>query len=175
MQKWSNHAFNIYIINGVEPFRNRKIRYFKEGHNIFNCPMCRTEYTRDSFDDYKIKKIVAKVHSIYNDERYVHYLTDIMDVSGYIPLSELGENGRIGDKWAVYIGLIGKIIEKKGDIDLYPAKRLTPHPEFILKSNSVNYKPLDKNGKRTEDAFTITDYQFELIKIKDLSKVLNDV
>ena len=80
----------------------------------------------------KFRKIHAKTHSKYKGDRFIHYLTDPMDITAYVPLNELTDRG-ISEKWTTYILLILEIF-KRGDTDLYPSKRLHPAPDFILRT-----------------------------------------
>lgn len=173
---WANYNYNNKIVDMIHPTNNRKICYFKLNHNIFNCPQCRTEYTRDPFDDFNIRKIHAKIHSTYKGERFVHYLTNPMDITAYIPLSELEADGKIGDKWALYVSILIKVLQTKGK-DLYPVKRLHPSPEFLLRSDYVMWAPFGKDGKPTTDTAGLglaEEHLYELVELEDLSVVLND-
>jgi len=172
-QTWANYNYNNKIVDMIHPTNNRKICYLKLNHNIFNCPQCRTEYTRDPFDDFNIKKVWGKVHSTHKGERFVHYITNPMDVTAYIPLSELDE-GRIGDKWAFYTSVLIQVLQSN-DKDLYPIKRLHPAPEFLLRTDYVMWKPLNKDGTFDKKNSGDGDHLYELVEIEDLSDILNDV
>ena len=75
----------------IQPTNNRKICNFRLNHNIFSCPQCRAEYTRDPFDDFNIKTVWGKVHSTFKGERFVHYLMKPLETTAYVPFSEFGK------------------------------------------------------------------------------------
>jgi hypothetical protein len=70
----------------VQPTKRRKIVYFKLGRNNFTCPVCRVEYYKDPWDGFKIKKVLAKVHSTFNGERFAKLYQRGIRVSSIYPV-----------------------------------------------------------------------------------------
>jgi hypothetical protein len=174
-KEWANYNHANDEMDMSIPMTNRKICYFRLNHNIFNCPTCRCEYSRDPRDDFKIKKVHGKVHSKLRGERYVHYITEPMDLVAYVPFSEIRPDNSVSEKWTIYITTLLKIWKMSENNDVYPVKRLYPAPEFLLKTEYLMWPPVNKDGTFDEDSCRDGNHLFKLVDVEDLNAVLNDV
>ena len=80
------------------PVRHRTIHCFNEGENLFTCPYCRMEHTHDC-KTCNIKPVLAKMHTMDNDKKIIHYITNPMETIAYVPRKDVeGEyiNGQMG-------------------------------------------------------------------------------
>ena len=109
----------------ILPFgAKRKIALFKQDIHIFTCPTCRTEYTHDVFDDFRMNKVLAKNHLTYKGEPVVQYITNPLQTMAYVPYCDLIENEtKINRKWVIQLALL-KRAWGRGDTDIYAARRL---------------------------------------------------
>lgn len=118
----------------------------------------------------KLKRY-GKNHSRYKGERFVHSLNDRLDLTTYIPLSDLNE-GKIGRTWVTYRSLIFQIF-KTGEIELCQTKRVYPSPELSLRSDYHTYIQWGQDGKPLDNTKS-EKHIFELVELEDLEAVLND-
>ena len=156
-----------------QPVSNRRINLFKQGENIFSCPCCRVEYTRDVYTS-EIKTIIAKVHFRNKGDNVIHYITDPMDTLNFVPSSNI-KNDRINQKWGTILAVL-KISWEKGNNDIYGHVRLHPEPEFILQNKNLALPPLDdKKGMPQEHIKDKDLLIYREVEIEDLEHLLNDV
>ena len=163
--------------NGIcdchQPVSNRRINLFKQGENIFSCPCCRVEYTRDVYTS-EIKTIIAKVHFKNKGDNVIHYITDPMDTLNFVPSSNI-KNDRINQKWGTILAVL-KISWEKGNNDIYGNVRLHPEPEFILQNKNMAVPPLDdKKGMPQEHIKDKDLLIYSEVGMNDLERLLNDV
>ena len=171
--KWGMRKNPGGVTDGICPFGGkRKIALFKKDANIFTCPTCRTEYTHDVFDDFKINKVLAKIHLTYKNEPVVQYVTNPFQTMAYVPFEDLIENEtKINKKWVIQLALLKRAWEK-GDTDIYAARRLLPEPEFILTNDHFKLCPLNKDGT-TKPIPDKTLMAYELVSVEELVYILS--
>jgi len=171
--KWGSRKTPDGVIDVMCPFGGkRKIALFNKDTNIFTCPTCRTEYTHDVFDDFKINKVLAKIHLIYKDEPVVQYVTNPLQTMAYVPFEDLIENEtKINKKWVIQLALLKKAWER-GDTDIYAAKRLSPEPEFVLTNDHFKLCPLNKDGS-AKPITNGTLMSYELVSVEQLVSILS--
>jgi hypothetical protein len=148
--------------------------YFKLGRNTFNCPICRVEYSKDPWDDFRIKKVYAKVHSTFKGERVVHYINNPLDITAYVPSSELNPDNTSSVKWRFYVYMLLKIWKRTDDNNIYPVKRIHPSPEFLLRTDFIMWRPMNEDGTIDKENNRDGEHLFELVEVEDLNAVLND-
>jgi hypothetical protein len=174
-KQWAFSKNEDNTLDMVQPVKNRKIMYFKLNRNNFNCPICRVEYYRDPWDGFKIKKVLAKIHSTFNGERFVNYINDALEMSAYVPSSEINRDNTPSVKWNFYISMLSNIWKRTDDNNIYPVKRLHPVPEFLLRTDFIMWRPMTKDAKIDEENNKDCNHLFELVEIEDLGAVLNNM
>ena len=171
--QWGNKNTPDGTIDMNLPFNGRrKIALFKKDTNVFSCPTCRIEYTHDVFDDFKINKVLAKIHLTYQGEPVVQYVTNALQLMAYVPVDDLIENEtKINKRWAIQLGLLKRAWER-GDTDIYPARRLLPKEEFVLTNGHFKLCPLTKDGT-TIPIPDRTLMAYELVSVEQLQNILS--
>lgn len=170
--KWGNRTTPDGVTDLIVPFEGkRKIALFKKDTNVFTCPTCRIEYTHDVFDDFKVNKVLAKIHLTYKGEPVVQYVTHPFQTMAYVPFDDLIENEtKINKRWAIQLALLKRAWER-GDTDIYAARRLLPEPEFVLTNDHFNLCPLNKDGT-TKPISDRTLMAYELVSVEQLVDIL---
>jgi hypothetical protein len=171
-EQWAFSKRTNNILDMVQPTKRRKIVYFKLGRNNFTCPVCRVEYYKDPWDGFKIKKVLAKVHSTFNGEPFVNYINDISELAAYTPSSEINQGKSV--KWNFYISMLNTAFKRSDDNNIYPVKRLHPVPEFLLRTNLMVWQPLNKDGTIDEENSKIKEHLFEHVDVEELDAVIID-
>jgi len=118
--QWANFKNENLTLDAIFPTRGRRISYFKQGQNIFSCPTCRDEITRDVFDKVKIKKVIARVHALYK---------------------------KIAVRWAYYTEALNKLW-RAGHTDVWAVKE--EGGNFLLKSDYKQFDRITKDGKKNK-------------------------
>ena len=143
--QWAIFKNENLTLDDIFPTRGRRISYFKQGQNIFSCPTCWNEFTRDVFDKLKIKKVIARVHALYKGDIWIHYITDPLEPLAYIPKSELTEKGKVAVRWAYYTEALNKLW-RAGHTDVWAVKE--EGGDFLLKSDYKHFERVTKEGKK---------------------------
>lgn len=167
--QWANFKNENETVDAIFPVRSRRISYYKEGQNIFSCPTCRDEFTRDIFDGLKRKKVIAKIHALYKGDTCIHYITDPLEPMAYIPKSELTQENKIAVRWAYYIEALNKLW-RAGHTNVW-ATTEEEGGHFLLSSDYSDFDRITKDGKR----ITGKRSPLKIIDLDDLQKLLNDV
>ena len=140
----------------------------KKDAHLFTCPTCRIEYTHDVFDDFKVHKVLAKIHLTYKGEPVAQYITDPLQTMAYVPFEDLIENEtKINRRWVIQLALLKRAWER-GDTDIYAEIRLLPGPECVLTFVDANICPLNKDGT-THPIPDRTLMPYELVSVKQVN------
>lgn len=171
--KWGNRTPPDGVTDLIVPFEGRrKIALFKKDTYVFLGPTCRIECTHDVFDDFKVNKVLAKIHLTYRCEPVVQYITHPLQTMAYVPFEDLIEHEtKINKRWAIQLALLKRAWER-GDIDIYAARRLLPEPEFVLTNEHFNLCPLNKDGT-TKPRPDRTLMAYELVSVEQLVDILS--
>ena len=166
--QWANFKNENLTLDAIFPTQGRRISYFKQGQYTFSCPTCRDEFAGDVFDRLKIKKVIAKVHALYNGDTCIHYITDPLELLAYIPKSELTKDGKIAVRWGYYTEALNKLW-RAGHTDVWATKE--EGGQFLLNSNYKQFERITKDGKR----ITGQRPPLQIVDLDELQELLNAV
>jgi len=172
ISKWGNRKTPDGEMEVIVPCEGtRKIALFKTDVNIFTCPECRTEYTHDVLDNFKVKKVLAKIHLIHEGEPVAQYITHPLQTMAFVPRDDLIDTEtKINRRWIIQLALLKKAWER-GDKDIYAMKRLSPEPEFVLTNKHLNLCPLNKDGT-TKQIPNRTLMTYEMVSVEELVRII---
>ena len=108
--KWGNRKTPDGVMDVIVPCEGkRNIALFRKDTNIFTCPACRIEYTHDVFDNFKVNKVLAKIHMTYEGEPVAQYITNPLQTMACVPRDDLIDSEtKIDRRWIIQLALLKK-------------------------------------------------------------------
>ena len=144
---------------------------FKKDSNIFTWPACRTEYTHDVFDKFKVSQVLATTRLTFEGEPVARYIAHPLQTMAFVPRDDLIDTEtKINRRWIIQLALLKKAWER-GDKDIYAMKRLSPEPEFVLTNKHLNLCPLNKDGT-TKQIPNRTLMTYEMVSVEELVRII---
>ena len=123
------------------------------------------------FDNFKVNKVLAKIHLIHEGEPVAQYITHPLQTMAFVPYGDLTDNAtKLNKKWAIQLALLKKAWER-GNTDIYASKRLSPEPEFVLTNDNFNVHPMNKDGSK-KPIQNGTELSYKLLSVEVLVSML---
>ena len=162
LNKWANtYNDNVGLLCKVPFGESKNICFYHTGQNLLSCPTCRCEYTKDLLGGGGIKRVLAKLHVVDdNDLQVTHYITRLGVLRDFIPQSEVknefgqqlslrsyNQNStyKISKKWINILQNMYDGIEL-GLTDIYFVERIFPEREVIWSNERLTKTSINNSG-----------------------------